>query len=323
MELIFFVLGALLLLTFVSGAYVFIVGCVRRKDLPWLVEQEIKKTSYGKYYDYIVRSDQWLKDHNAQDVYIRSRDGLKLHGLWIPATNPRGTVLFAHGYRSTMLVDFGLAFDFYHKHGMNLLVPEQRCHGKSEGRYITFGVKESRDMQDWLDYHNRQLSTVPVILSGLSMGASTMLYLADKDLPENVKGIIADCGFTSPKDILSSVFTRVIHLPAVLTLWVTDILARLFAGFHLNEQDTRHSLARSRLPIFMVHGTNDDFVPCEMTKAGYAACTGQKQLLLVEGAGHGLSFLVAREKYTAMIIDFLDQCIGKEKENGMHQSQEN
>lgn len=314
MKILLFALTAFLLLTFVSGTYVFVVGCVRRKDLPWLVEQEIKKTSYGKYYDYIVRSDKWLKDHNAQDVYIKSYDGLKLHGLWIPAENPRGTVLFAHGYRSTMLVDFGLAFDFYHDHGMNLLIPEQRSHGKSEGRYITFGVKESLDMQDWLDYHNRQLATVPVILSGLSMGASTMLFLADKELPENVKGIIADCGFTSPRDILSSVFKRVIHLPASPTLWVTDMLARLFAGFSLDEQDTRRSLAKSRLPVIMVHGTDDGFVPCEMTKTGYAACTGQKQLLIVEGADHGVSFLVARDKYTAMITRFLDSCLEKESQ---------
>lgn len=322
MKLLLFALGAFFLLTLVSGAYVFVVGCVRRKDLPWLVEQEIKKTSYGKYYDFIVRSDKWLKDHCAQDVYINSHDGLNLHGLWIPVTNPRGTVLFAHGYRSTMLVDFGLAFDFYHKHGMNLLIPEQRAHGRSEGRYITFGVKESLDMQCWVDYHNQQLSTVPVILSGLSMGASTMLFLADKDLPENVKGIIADCGFTSPKEILSSVFKRVIHLPETPTLWVTDILARLFAGFHLNEQDTRRSLSKSRLPVFMVHGTNDGFVPCEMTESGYAACVGDKQILLVDGADHGVSFLVAKEKYTAMITDFLDKCIGEEITNGLHQCQE-
>ena len=314
MGLLLFILGALLLLTIVSGAYVFIVGCVRRKDLPWLVEQEIKKTAYGKYYDHIVQADKWLREHNAQDVYIKSHDGLKLHGVWIPAQDPRGTVLFAHGYRSTMLVDFGLAFDFYHSHGMNLLVPEQRCHGRSEGRYITFGVKESRDMQDWLDFHNDHLTTAPVILSGLSMGASTMLYLADKELPGNVKGIIADCGFTCPRDILSTVFSRVTHLPAIPTIWVTDILARIFAGFSLREQDTRRSLTKNRLPIIMVHGIDDGFVPCEMTKSGYAACTGEKQLLLVEGADHGVSFLVARDKYTAMITRFLDMCIGKESQ---------
>lgn len=312
MKLLLFVLGVIILLTIVSGAYVFVLGCVRRKDLPWLVEQDIKKTSYGKYYEFIVQSDRWLKEHKALDVYVTSHDGLKLHGLWIPANNPRGTVLFAHGYRSTMLVDFGLAFDFYHTHGMNLLIPEQRSHGKSEGRYITFGVKESRDMQSWLEFYNNQLSTEPIILSGLSMGASTMLFLADKDLPVNVKGIIADCGFTSPYDILSSVFKRVIHLPAMPTLWVTDVFARLFAGFSLNEQDTRRSLAKSRLPIFMIHGVNDGFVPCEMTKMGYEACTGDKQLLLVDDADHGVSFLVAKDRYTAMITEFLDKCIGKE-----------
>ena len=133
---IFMFLAVFLLLVF-SGTYVFVVACVRRKDLPWLVEEEIKETSYGQYYDFIVSSDRWLKEHNAQDVYITSDDSLRLHGLWIPAKNPRGTVLFAHGYRSTMLVDFGLAFDYYHNKGMNLLIPEQRCHGLSEGRFIT------------------------------------------------------------------------------------------------------------------------------------------------------------------------------------------
>lgn len=307
MTVILFVVCALVLLTFVSGAYVFVVGCVRRKDLPWLVEEEIKKTPYGKYSELIKASDRWLKDHNAQDVYITSHDGLHLHGLWIPAREPKGTMLLVHGYRSTMLVDFGPAIDYYHNRGMNLLIPEQRCHGKSQGRYITFGVKESRDMLCWLEYHNRHLGQLPVILSGLSMGATTVLFLADKDLPDNVRGIIADCGFTSPKEILSSVFTRVTHLPAAPSIWVTDFLARLIAGFSLAEQDTRKILTKNRLPIIMVHGKDDDFVPCEMTEAGYAACTGPKQLLLVEGAGHGVSFLVARDKYSAMITEFLDQ----------------
>ena len=306
-----FALLAVFLLLVVSGAYVFVVACVRKKDLPWLVEEEIKKTSYGKYYNFIVSSDRWLKEHNAENVYITSDDGLKLHGLWIPAENPRGTVLFAHGYRSTMLVDFGLAFDHYHSQGMNLLVPEQRCHGLSEGTFITFGVKESEDMLCWLHYHNNTYGEYPLIVSGLSMGASTMLYLADHELPHNVKGIIADCGFTSPWDILAVIFKRVIHLPAAPTLVITDLIARIVVGFGLKEKDTRRSLANSHLPVFMIHGTEDGFVPCEMTQQGYAACTGEKQLLLAEGADHGVSFLVAKERYTEIINDFLDQHIGK------------
>lgn len=305
MSPILFVLLALAILILVSGGYMFLVGCVRQKDLPWLVEDEIRKTSYGRFYEYMVQGDQWLKDHQAQDVYMDSADGLKLHAYWIPAENPKGTILLAHGYRSTMLADFSLAFDYYHQLGMNILVPHQRSHGKSQGRFITFGVKESGDMLRWIRFHNRQFGMYPIILSGLSMGASTVLYLADADLPENVNGIIADCGFTSPAQIISAVFRRVIHLPAIPSIWAADLFARFFAGFSLYEKDTRKALANSKVPVLMVHGTGDDFVPCEMTVEGYEACSSEKQLLLVEGAEHGLSFITDRETYTAMILDFL------------------
>lgn len=304
MHVAFFVLISFIILLLVSGGYVFVVGCVRRKELPWLMEDEIKKTSYKKYYDYIVLSNKFLTE-NGRPVAIKSHDGLKLHGIWVEAENPKGTILLAHGYRSTKLVDFALVYELYHKLGMNILVPDQRSHGESEGKYITFGVKESRDMVSWVEYHNASFGKFPLILSGLSMGASTMLYLADSDLPDNVKGIIADCGFTSPKEIISSVFHRVISLPAGPALWVADIFARIFAGFRLNEKDTRQTLKNSKLPVLMVHGTGDGFVPCEMTQQGYDACTGKKDLLLVEGAEHGVSFLVDREGYAEKVLSFL------------------
>lgn len=310
MPFLLFLIGALILLTIVSGVYVFVIGCVRKKEISWLIEEEIRKTSYGKYYEHILLANQWLIDHKATDVYIKSHDGLKLHGLWVPSENPRGTVLFAHGYRSTLLVDFGLAFELYHKYRMNLLIPDQRSHGKSEGKFITFGVKESKDMLNWIDFHNERFGKLPMILSGLSMGASTMMYLADRELPKNVKGIIADCGFTSPKEILASVFAKVIRLPAVPTLFVTDILARLIAGFSITERDTRKVLSKNRLPIIMIHGMDDDFVPCSMTEEAFAVCTGPKQLLLVDGADHGVSFLVEPKRYTTMVLDFLDKYVG-------------
>lgn len=310
MYFILLIMSFFVLLTIVSGVYVFIVGCVRKKEISWLIEEEIKKTSYGKYYSHIVASNQWLLEHEAQDVYIMSEDGLRLHALWVPVKNARGTVLFAHGYRSTLLVDFGLALELYHKIGMNLLIPDQRSHGKSEGKVITFGVKESRDMLQWLKFHNETYGCQPIVLSGMSMGASTVMYLADKDLPMNVRGIIADCGFTSPWEILKIVFKRVIHLPAAPTLFVTDIVARLVAGFSLRECDTRKALAKNKLPIILVHGMDDGFVPCSMTEEAFAVCTGPKQMLLVDGAEHGVSFLVEQQRYTNMILDFLDKNIG-------------
>lgn len=304
---VIWLLLALVVLVLVSGVYVFILACARRKELPWMVEEEIKKTGYARFYNCILASDAWLKEHNAQDVYVQSKDGLKLHAYWIPAEDARGTVLLAHGYRSTFLVDFGLAFAFYHALGMNILVPHQRSHGKSEGRYITFGVKESEDMQCWIDYHNKTYGDYQMVLSGLSMGASTVLYLADQTLPDNVKCIIADCGFTSPKAILDAVFRSVVHIPSGATLLVTDVLTRIFAKFSLNQKDTRKILTSAKLPVLMIHGEADDYVPCFMTKQGFEACAGEKELLIVEGAGHGLSCLVDKETYTKRIFAFLEK----------------
>ena len=115
MKHLIFVLIALAILIIVSGVYTFFAACLRRKELPWLVEEEIKQTSYGKYYDFITQSNQWLMDHKFQEVTTKSYDGLTLYARWVPAENPRGTVLFAHGYRSTVLVDVGTAFEYFHK----------------------------------------------------------------------------------------------------------------------------------------------------------------------------------------------------------------
>lgn len=309
MPLPLFILIAFLLLTLVSGAYIFIIACAKRKDIDWLDEQVVSKTPNAQYYEFMVASDKWLKEHKAQDVYTTGADGVPLHALWIPVSNSKGTVLMAHGYRSTMLLDFHLAFELFHRLGMNILVPEQRTHGQSGGRFITFGVKESADMHCWIRCHNRTLSCGPMILYGISMGASTMLYLADRKLPTNVKGIIADCGFTSPAQIISSVYRSVLHIPPLLSVWAAGLFARVFAGFSIWKSDSRKSLAATRLPVLLIHGEADGFVPCEMTKQAYEACTGKKALLLVKDAEHGLSFLFDGLRYTAMVIDFLKENI--------------
>ena len=307
MGIALFLLCGILLVILVSGGYVFFVACRRTKEYSWINPDELKGTAYEKYSDHIQNSIKWLKDHDSQDHYIQSADGLKLHALWIPAPNAKGTVLLAHGYRSTMLVDFGMVFDVYHNMNMNLLIPYQRSHGESEGKYITFGVKESQDMKLWIDYCQNTLHGGQMIISGLSMGASTMMYLADQPLPDCVKGMIVDCGFTSPAAILSKVYTSVTHLPAIPTIWITDLFARVFAGFSIYEKDSRKTLSQSRLPILMVHGMEDDFVPSYMTNQGYDACASEKKLFLVEGAGHGTSYLKQPERYREIIYMFLTE----------------
>lgn len=307
MPFLLYILIAVIALLLFSGLLIFYHACVRKKELQWMVEEEIKKTPYGNYYENIRNADAFLREHNAQNHWIESFDGLRLYASYVPAPKARGTIILAHGYRSSKLVDFGIVFPIYHKLGMNILVPDQRSHGMSEGKFITFGVNESRDMQSWIDYHNRNLSTCPIILSGLSMGASTMLYLADADLPNNVKGIIADCGFTSPKEIISVVFERVTHLPSAASLLATELFTRLFAGFSLTGKSSMDTLKKSKLPVLMVHGREDGFVPCEMTERGFAVCTGPKEMFLVDGADHGVSFLVEPDKYKQLVTDFLNK----------------
>lgn len=307
MYVIFIILGTLLFAIFAVGSYAFFAACRQTKRRNWLDPEEFKGTDREKLYPYISHAHNWFSTHEVEDIYVQSRDGLQLYARWIPAENPRGTILLAHGYQSTPYIDFSLVLDVYHNLGMNMLIPDQRCHGKSEGKYITFGVKEWRDMTCWVYYHNKHLGNWPVILSGLSMGASTVMYMADEALPANVRGMIADCGFTSPYDIIGKVFHSVTHLPAWPFLWATDLCARIFAGFSLKEKDTRKTLQGGKYPIILAHGLSDDFVPCEMSREAYDACTSPKELLLVEGAGHGYSFLKDRERYTQTVTAFLQR----------------
>lgn len=307
------VIAVLLAFAFGVGGYTFFAACGRGKEIDWLDEESVKKTAFGQYYSHVKSGHQWLLDHNAQDVYITNRDGLKLHASWVPAENAQGTVILVHGYHSCVLTDFGLSFERYHKRGMNLLLPSHRAHGKSEGKYVTFGVKESGDILEWIQFHNAHFGSQPMMLSGLSMGAATVMYVAGEALPENVRAINADCGFTSPKEIIAKVFKDATRVSARPFLWATELFARFFAGFSLEEKDTRNTLAKNTRPILLVHGMADDFVPCDMTRKSYAACAGDKELLLVESATHGTSFLHAKEEYLAKIERLLKYCLeGKE-----------
>ena len=296
---------AVVILLLAVGGYIFFVACVRRAEPDWLDSATLQNTIYEKYTGHIHAAKNWLDAHTAIDVWTRSHDGLKLHAHWIPADDPKGTVILAHGYRSTKLLDFGMILELYHNIGVNLLLVDQRGHGHSEGKYITFGVLESRDMQKWVQFHNDRFGCHPVVLSGLSMGASTALYLADRRLPVNVKGIIADCGFTSPKEIISKVFRDTVHFGAGPFLWAADLFARTLAGFSFYERDTRKCLKSSRLPILLVHGKSDDFVPCSMTEEAYRACSSPKEMFLVEEAGHGISYLYDTPGYRKRVMDFL------------------
>lgn len=296
-----------------AGGYLgFRHACHRMTDPDWDSEEGLRKSMYAEFAESLPRARQWLRDHRAEEVSVKSFDGLTLRGQWVPAKKPVATILLFHGYRTHHIHDFAGIYGLYHAMGLNLLLVRQRAHGESEGKYITFGVKERRDVLSWIDFHNRVHGMDNVFLGGMSMGASTVLFAAGEDLPPNVRGITADCGFSSPAEILSHIIRRDFHLPPALILPLMDVWARVLGGFSFYECSTRDTLARSKTPILFIHGRADTFVPCRMSQAGFDACASEKELHLIEGAGHGRSYLYEPERLEKALTDFFRRNLSDE-----------
>ncbi len=273
--------------------------------------RKLERSGNGQHAETIRRDRQWYPAQPREDVYIESYDGLKLHGTLLEQPErgqARGTILLAHGFHGSGYVDFSCALQPYFEMGFNLLVIDQRAHLQSEGTWLTMGVRERYDVRSWAFWLlQRYGESHPVVLDGISMGGATVLMAAGLDLPRNVQAIISDCPFTSPREIFHSVMTTSIKLPTWL-LWGADICCRIMAGFSIDGASTVDALRDNRLPLLMIHGLADDFVPCHMTEQSAAAAVNcEKTLVLVPGAGHGLSFLVDREGVYAELVKFLDR----------------
>ena len=188
--------------------------------------------------------------------------------------------------------------------GHSALVVDQRSTGRSEGRAITFGIKERKDCLSWVEFTKQAFGEdVKIILTGISMGAAMVLMSAAEPLPENVKGILADCGYTSPKAIIHIVL-RKMGLPVGLVYPFVKLGARIFGGFDLEETSPLEAMKNCKVPVIFFHGEADDFVPCHMSRRNYEVCASRKALVTVSGAGHGLSYPVAPERYLQTLRDF-------------------
>ena len=310
---IYIILGILLALV-AGGYWGFRFACSRPTELDWEDQAALDKTMWKNHPFSIPNAVRWVREQGAVDVTTQSHDGLTLVGKWLPAENPVATVILFHGYQSHYVTDYGGIMPLYHKQGLNILMVRQRAHGGSEGKYITFGVKERLDVLSWIEYHNRTYGNGPVYLSGLSMGCSTVLFAAGEKLPENVKGITADCGFTTPAEILAIRANTLFHFPGEILLPFVQIFAMLLGGFSLWECDSRKTAARATVPILFIHGKADDFVPCRMSEEAYAVCPTRKQIFLVEGAGHGMGYVMDKERIRPALLAFFRQHLTEEQE---------
>lgn len=260
---------------------------------------------YREYAKRVREKIKIIQDTPFQPMTIRARDGVKLYGRYYHRTDGAPVVLMFHGYRSSCLRDGMGAFRFTEECGYNILMVDQRAHRNSGGKSITFGVKERYDCLDWIAYLKATLDEdTKMILIGLSMGASTVLMATGLDLPDNVKGVIADCGYSSPKDILQTVI-KTMKLPVGPTYFLVRLSAMLYGRFDPNSVTTGEALANSKIPVLFIHGEADSFVPCEMSKANFDACKSKKEIFLVPGADHGMSYMTDTPGYVKHFKGFL------------------
>lgn len=244
----------------------------------------------------------WMKECRAmtrEDVSLQSFDGLTLRGYFYEYAPGAPIELMMHGYRGEAERDLcgGVQRAFSMKRSV-LLVDQRGC-GRSDGHIISFGINEHKDCLSWARYLNDRFH-LPIILTGISMGAATVMIASGQELPENVVGVIADCGYTSAKEIIQKVI-RDMHLPPKLAYPFVKLGARIFGHFDLDSYSPIEAIRNCKVPVFFVHGEDDDFVPCDMSRACSAACSAANVLLTTPGAGHGLAYLIDPEGYAEAV----------------------
>ncbi len=303
-------LFALLLIgCFALSAYLFRFACRRNdKGNEYDNLEKLKKNGLSQYVETIKEGFESFHAAEKEDVYITSRDGLKLHGYLMPHEDAKGTIVMIHGWRSRVAYDFSAIWKKYYAMGYNLLGIEQRAIGGSEGKYICFGVKERYDLIDWVKFLNGRFGEeTPVIFSGISMGCSTVMFaIGNEELPKNVIGAIADCGFTSAYDEFCYLLRTSYHLPKFPFLYIATLFAKIFCGFTFNECNSKETLKNAKIPVLFIHGEADNFVPLEFTLKSYEACASRCELLTVKDAEHGMSYLVDKETADRTLTEFLN-----------------
>ena len=267
----------------------------------------------GKHYEphlnEIARLLQTVIDRPCELVSVTSHDGLTLWGRYYHVSNGAPLDIAFHGYRSAGLTDFCGGAEISRELGHNLLLVDQRAHGKSQGRTITFGIKERYDVLSWVDYAVERFGPdTNILLYGISMGASTVLMASELSLPDNVRGIVADCPYSRPTKIIRIV-ARKMQIPAAIAGVFSWAGAKVYGGFDLVEADPVRAVKQAKVPILLIHGEADGFVPCDMSAEIQLANPNLVYRCTFPGADHGISFLTDPERYRQIIKEFCEKVL--------------
>ena len=256
---------------------------------------------------------QLVKDQEiipCEDIYIKTKDNKKLYGRYYHVQENGPLQIQFHGYKGTGIRDFcgGNKLSREIKH--NSILVDQRGHGKSQGSTICFGIKEKYDVLEWINYAiDRFGKDTKIILVGVSMGAATVLMSSGLDLPSNVVGIIADCPYSSPKEIIKKVIKEDMKLPLKLCFPFVCLGALIFANINLLDKGAIDAVKRSKTPILLIHGKKDSFVPLYMSKEIHDNCSSYKELHIFENAEHGISYMVDPIQYAKIVNDFIEKVL--------------
>lgn len=314
--IVLIVFGAVVAFVLLAALACFMLACYSAPRKP-LGKDEYPLPEGEIYEPYKELLEQWMREVRNlphEDAEITSFDGLTLRGKYYEYKKGAPIELLMPGYRGTAERDLSGGVQRCFSLGHNAFLVDQRAGGLSDGSVITFGIKERYDCQSWTRYLvDRFGGDVPIILTGISMGAATVMMTTALDLPPNVVGVLADCGYTSPKAIIKKVI-RQIGLPASLGYFFVRLGALIYGGFDLEAASPVEAMKTCRIPVLFIHGEADDYVPCEMSRENYAACAAPKHLLTVPGAGHGLSYPVMPTAYVrAMREGLIEKAIPVEK----------
>ena len=250
----------------------------------------------------VSEDEIWIRNVESKEVRIKSFDGTTLIGHYLEAPNAKRTLLMLHGWRGNWARDFGPSAREFIGMECNILIIEERAHGGSGGDYIGFGVLESKDCHCWIDFLMSQ-NDLPIYLVGVSMGATAVIMAAGQDLPKQVKGIVADSGFTNPYDIVMKVAHGSFPIIGAVVKTLDKICKRK-AGYGLSDNSTIESLKHVDVPVFFAHGKKDSFVPLKMGFANYDACTAKKTFFTVDDAEHAECFRKKPQEYKKAVVEF-------------------
>ena len=268
-----------------------------------------KDIIYAEYNDENLNDAQkWLEEKsNYSDKYIESYDKLQLHS-YVVTQNSNKWAIVVHGYGGSGKLMSDKSKYFYDM-GYNVLIPDLRGHGKSEGDYIGMGWKDRLDIISWINFIIKENPNAEIVLHGTSMGAATVLMTSGENLPSNVKAIVADCAYTSAWDEFSYQLETYLKVPSYYILNVTNMVTKLKAGYSLKEASALESVKKATVPILFIHGDKDKFVPYSMMDKLYDATISPKEKLTIEGGEHANSDLVSPFLYWLTVEDFLNQYV--------------